>query len=31
MLAVTTSAAVDDDAPEEPEVVMGHPSLGALG
>jgi hypothetical protein len=29
--ASTTSAAIGDDAPEEPEVVMGHPDLGAPG
>jgi hypothetical protein len=24
-------AAIGDDAAEEPEVVMGHPGVGALG
>jgi hypothetical protein len=31
ILAVTTSAAIGDDALEGPKVVMGHPDLGALG
>jgi hypothetical protein len=31
MPAATTSAVIGDDAPEEPEVIMGHPDLGAWG
>jgi hypothetical protein len=31
MLAVTTSAAIGDDAPEELEVIMGHSDLRAPG
>jgi hypothetical protein len=30
-VTTTTSAAIGDDAPEEPGVVMGHPDLGASG
>jgi hypothetical protein len=30
MSAATTLAAIGDDAPEEPEVIMGHLNLGAL-
>jgi hypothetical protein len=29
--AVTTSVAIDDDAPKEPKIVMEHPCLGTLG
>jgi hypothetical protein len=31
MVAATTSTWVDDNSVEEPEVIMGHPSLRVLG